>query len=289
MKSKTSSFNKIAIVYRPDKKDALQHAHEVSGWLKKKNLSVFSHPKQKITGAKKLAQKEIKNMDLFIVLGGDGTYLEAARLIGKNKVPILGINLGSLGFLTEVRVEKLYEAIDKVLKNKMEERPRDLLEVKVKRGNKVILCEHALNDIVIERGDMSQLIDLNIEHNDLLVSPLKADGIIISTPTGSTAYNLAAGGPILFPYLAAFVVTPISPHSLTTRPIIFPNTANIHLTLNNPKHRALLTVDGQMLLKLSPKDKVSLRTSKHKHYVLRKPNHNYFDLLREKLKFGQRD
>ena len=136
---------------------------------------------------------------------------------------------------------------------------------------------------------MSQLIHLNIEQDKQLVSPLKADGVIISTPTGSTAYNLAAGGPIMFPYLEAFVVTPIAPHSLTTRPIIFPSTAELSFRLNNKQHRALLTIDGQQALKLNAKDKVIVKTSKYKHYVLREPKHNYFDLLREKLKFGQRD
>ncbi len=288
MPAKTT-YKKVAIVFRPDKADALKYAIKTCDWLKARKLKVFSHPKQNIKGAKKLKPTDLKSMDLYIVLGGDGTYLEAVRLIGKHKTPILGVNLGSLGFLTEIRIENLFESIEKVLKNKMEERPRSLLQVIVKRGTKTILKENALNDIVVERGDMSQLINLNIEHNGLLVSPLKADGIIISTPTGSTAYNLAAGGPILFPYLNAFVVTPIAPHSLTTRPIIFPDTADISLKLNNPKHRALLTIDGKMASKLNAKDKILISTSKYSHHVLREPKHNYFDLLREKLKFGQRD
>lgn len=288
MASRTA-YKKVAIVFRPDKADALKYALETCEWLKKKKLQVYSHPKQTIKGAKKLKSIDLKSMDLYIVLGGDGTYLEAVRIIDKHKTPILGVNLGSLGFLTETRVENLFESIESVLKNKMEARPRSLLQVKVKRGTKTILAENALNDIVIERGDMSQLINLNIEHNNQLVSPLKADGVIISTPTGSTAYNLAAGGPVLFPYLDAFVVTPINPHSLTTRPIIFPSTANLSFKLNNTKHRALLTIDGKMMLKLTSKDRVEVDTSKFTHHVLRKPNHNYFDLLREKLKFGQRD
>ena len=282
-------IKKVAIVYRPDKKDALKYSIKACEYLQSKKLKVFSHPKQVIKGAPRLKKTDLKTIDLFLVLGGDGTYLEAVRLIDSNKTPILGVNLGSLGFLTEIRIEHLFEAIDKVLSNKMEKRPRDLLQVVVKRGSKKILQENALNDIVIERGDMSQLINLNIEHNEQLVSPLKADGVIVSTPTGSTAYNLAAGGPIMFPYVSAFVVTPIAPHSLTTRPIIFPSTANLSFKLNNSKHRALLTIDGQLALKLTAKDRVMINTSKVKHYVLREPNHNYFDLLREKLKFGQRE
>jgi len=288
MATKTT-YKKVAIIFRPDKADALKYALETCEWLKKKKLQVHSHPDQTIKGAKKLKSTDLKSIDLYIVLGGDGTYLEAVRIIGKHKTPILGVNLGSLGFLTEVRIENLFESIELVLKNKMEARPRSLLQVKVKRGSKTLLTENALNDIVIERGNMSQLINLNIEHNKQLVSPLKADGVIISTPTGSTAYNLAAGGPILFPYLDAFVVTPIAPHSLTTRPIIFPSTANLSFNLKNNKHRALLTIDGKIALKLTSKDCVQVCTSKFTHHVLREPNHNYFDLLREKLKFGQRD
>ncbi len=287
--AKLSKVKKVAIVYRPDKKDALKYSIKACEYLQSKKLKVYSHPKQVIKGAPRLKKADLKTIDLFLVLGGDGTYLEAVRLIDNNKTPILGVNLGSLGFLTEVRIENLFSAIDLVLANKMEKRPRDLIEVTVKRGAKKILQENVLNDVVIERGDMSQLINLNIEHNELLVSPLKADGVIISTPTGSTAYNLAAGGPVLFPYVNAFVVTPIAPHSLTTRPIIFPSTANLTFKLNNPKHRALLTLDGQLAIKLTAKDRVIVNTSKVKHYVLREPNHNYFDLLREKLKFGQRD
>ena len=287
--AKLNKVKKVAIVYRPDKKDALKYSLQASEYLKGKKIKVFSHPEQTIKETPRLKKIDLKTIDLFLVLGGDGTYLEAVRLIGKNKTPILGVNLGSLGFLTEIRIENLFTAIDTALANKMEKRPRNLLQVIVKRGAKKILQQDALNDIVIERGDMSQLINLTIELEDQLVSPLKADGVIVSTPTGSTAYNLAAGGPVLFPYVSAFVVTPIAPHSLTTRPIIFPAKANLTFKLNHPKHRALLTIDGQSQLNLTAKDRVIINTSEVKHYVLREPNHNYFDLLREKLKFGQRD
>ena len=279
------------LVHRQGTPRAKKLAQEVGVWLQDKGVRVYSHPQQSLSSkiAKWPKTKSFERADLVVVLGGDGTYLEAVRLLGGKKVPILGINLGSLGFLTETRVDDLYTALQLVLDNKLEMRPRSMLEVTVTRDGKQRFISTALNDVVIERGSRSHLINMGIYSERHLVSHLKADGMIIATPTGSTAYNLAAHGPILHPEVPAVVVTPICPHALTSRPMIFPDNQQLCFRLNDPKQKAFLTVDGQYRLEIKSTDDVLVSKASCDHFVLREPSHNYFDLLREKLKFGQRD
>lgn len=290
---KTGDIKNIAIVYRPDSVTASKIASELSGWLIKRGLAVFSHPSQKILGGGRITVKKIKGpqiqkINLVVALGGDGTYLQAVHMLGDHRAPILGVNLGSLGFLTEVRKEDLYSAITMTLEGRMEMRPRTMLDVKVQRNGKVIHRNRALNDVVLERGPFSQLITIAIYSENHMVGEVKADGLVIATPTGSTAYNLAAGGPILHPEVNSLVVTPICPHSLTHRPIIFPDRQTLTFRLLNKKQRAHLHVDGQNGGELRAGDEIIVSRSEYYHYMLRSPNHNYFDLLRNKLKFGER-
>lgn len=282
---------KVVIVYRPKTKDALKKANELAEWLTERKIKVYSHPEQRLGRRNQdpyPALKTLTTTDLVIVLGGDGTYLYAVRMLKGKKVPILGINMGSLGFLTETRVDEMYEAIEATFDGQMEMRPRTMLQVKVRRKGKIISEHTALNDVVLERGPESHLINLDIYCGELFVGPLKADGLIISSPTGSTAYNLAAGGPILHPEVKSLVVTPICPHSLTSRPMIFPEEGQLRFKLNDSIKRVVLTIDGQNCGKVSMEDEVLIYKSRCDHFVLRKPSHNYFSLLREKLKFGER-
>lgn len=282
-------YKNIAIVYRPESQSAHKNANELAAWLKKRDLSVYSHPDQEIEGVKKIKRSNTEIIDLVIVLGGDGTYLQAVRLFHGHRTPILGINMGSLGFLTVTRKEELYSAVTMALENKMESRQRAMIDVKVSRDGKIISQDHALNDLVIERGSLSHLINIAIYSENYLVGEVKADGMVISTPTGSTAYNLSAGGPILHPYVNSIVVTPVCPHSLTHRPIIFPDNQILTFRVLNKKQKAFLVVDGQPGGELRPGDEVMVTRADCDHIVLRKPSQNYFDLLREKLKFGERD
>lgn len=285
----SDSIKTIVIVYRPESALATKSSNELATWLKKRGLSVYSHPKQKIQSeVKKIKPSQMADVDLVIVLGGDGTYLQAVRMLAGEKAPILGINMGSLGFLTETRKEDLYSAVTLTLDNKMEKRPRAMLDIKVLRDNKILSASTALNDVVIERGPFSQLINIAIHSENHLVGEVKADGILVATPTGSTAYNLAAGGPILHPYVRSFVVTPICPHSLTHRPIIFPDDQTLTFRLLNEKQRAFLTIDGQLGGDLKAGDEVVISRAACDHYILLRQSQNYFDLLREKLKFGER-
>lgn len=196
--------------------------------------------------------------------------------------------MGSLGFLTETKINDAYETLDLALEGKLESRPRRLLDICVRHANSSTFTETALNDIVIERGARSQLVRIQIYSGEFLVQDLKADGLIISTPTGSTAYNLAVGGPILHPEVQGFVITPVAPHSLTSRPIVFPDHMDLKIRLAAGNQTAQLTVDGRKVLEVTDQDLIKIEKSKHIHNVLRKRGHNYFELLREKLKFGER-
>lgn len=284
------SNKKIGIVYRLHSLPAVKMANQLAEKLKRRGYKIFTAPEQKQLPHTDLliSSNDLKQMSLVIVLGGDGTYLRAVRLLRGHPVPILGFNMGFLGFLTAHSIDEVFETVDQTLKNKMvvHSRARLHADVKLKSGKRVQF--DALNDIVIERGSFSQLISTSVYFDKSLVNHIKADGLIISSPTGSTAYNLAAGGPILHPEVSAFVVTPVAPHSLTTRPLIFPDHRALMLRLDSQTSVAHLIIDGQKVLELSPEDEVTISRNKIDHLMIRKPNHNFFDLLKEKLKFGDR-
>lgn len=283
------NFKNIVIVFRPESASALKIAGEAAQWLRSNSLKVFSHPDQKIADdVPRLKNNQISEMDLVLVLGGDGTYLQAVRMLEGEKTPILGVNMGSLGFLTDIRKDELYTALTLTLQNKMELRPRSMVEVKVMREGKLLKAFKALNDVVLERGPFSHLITIAIHSENHFLNEVKADGLVIATPTGSTAYNLAAGGPILHPESRSVVVTPICPHALTHRPIIFPDNQALTFRVLKKQQRAFLTIDGQSCGDLKASDEVVVSRAECDHWMLKKPSQNFFDLLREKLKFGER-
>ncbi|HAG92009.1 MAG TPA: NAD(+) kinase [Bdellovibrionales bacterium] len=286
-KKSPSKFKKVALVYRTQSKAAKEHAFSLAKELSSKGLEIYSHPKQKLPTPSKSYSSRVA-LDLVIVLGGDGTYLEAVRMTAGESIPFLGVNLGSLGFLTANRIEDFPPILEMTLAGKMKIQERSLLEVKIKKGEKVVKEWVALNDFVVERGPNSHLIHMELEIGGQPVSDIKADGLILASPTGSTAYNLAAGGPILHPFVSAVVATPICPHSLTSRPFIFPDDQTVTLRLLGQKKKASLTVDGLKTAELSSGEKICVRKSKRTHMMLRKPDHNYFALLKDKLKFGER-
>lgn len=284
---------KIGLVYRHSTPAAISLAKLLTEWLNERDLIVYTAPEQKKLPGTRLIQnsKELQKMSLVVVLGGDGTYLRAVRLLEGAPVPILGVNLGSLGFLTPTRSDQVFAAVEHALQNKMELVPRSMIALDVFRKGKKLKTLLALNDIVIERGSQSHLINTAIHAEKYLVSEVKADGIIISTPTGSTAYNLAAGGPLMHPEVKAFVVTPIAPHSLTSRPLIMPDHLDLRFQIvgratKGPCGR--LVVDGRIVSDVLTEDEIVVRRSPQDHWLVRTPEHNDFLLLREKLKFGDR-
>lgn len=284
----------IAIVYRPDVGAVQSLAISLVEWLKEKKHKVFIAPEQKKISTAKLITKsaELKKMDFCVVLGGDGTYLRAVRIFEKYNVPILGINFGSLGFLTATRAEDLFHVLEKTLAGKTISQHRSMLEMQIKKSGKTMQEALALNDIVIERGSLSQLINLEMHVGSKLINTIKADGLIISSPTGSTAYNLAAGGPILHPSVKALLISPIAPHSLTSRPLLFPDTEKLRFILvgktASKKDQAHLVADGQKILNLNFGDEIYIQKAKRDHLMIQQFNYDYFDLLRQKLKFGDR-
>lgn len=288
---KLSAGANIALVYRLETAQAVALSQKVAKYLTEKGYKVFTAPEQKVipgtTAAK--TKKQLDALELTIVLGGDGTYLRAVRLLEGRSVPVLGFNMGSLGFLTAHSAESTFEVIDEALKGKMELRPRSMIHAIVHRGSKKRAEFHALNDMVIERGSMSQLINTSIYSDKFLVSHVKADGFIIASPSGSTAYNLAAGGPLLHPESPVLVVTPVAPHSLTSRPLIFPDQGELSFKLEGKTQKAHFIVDGQKQTEITAQDRVVISRSCYDHLMVRSPGHNFFHLLREKLKFGDRN
>lgn len=278
----------IAIIYRDDAPKAKTVAKEVAQKLSLKKISVyFQKDKSADKSAKTIESAGKTALDLVVVLGGDGTYLEAVRFLGGQQVPVLGINMGSLGFLTENKLDELNEVIELALKGKMKKQPLALLKVELKtKGQSQPFV--ALNDIVIERGG-THLLNIGMYWDGALVTETKADGMIIASPTGSTAYNLAAGGPILQPNVHAIVATPICPHSLTSRPIIFPDDKTLSVRILGEKRSGILTIDGLRCADINESYEILIQRHRLEHFVLRKPTHNFFSLLREKLKFGERD
>lgn len=303
-KLRSSLANKvIGILYRPSTALAIDKAKELSSWLRSQGSEVLTAPGQSLErGVRAMADRDLKRVDLMVVLGGDGTYLGAVRLLSGHTIPVLGVNMGSLGFLTETRVEDLFNAVMATLSGKMEMRPRSMLSIEVRRRGRVRGRYIALNDAVLERGSVTHLINIEIHNEKHLVGQVKADALIVATPTGSTAYNLAAGGPILHPDARAIVVTPVCPHALTSRPLIFPDDQRLKFqvlppTLKSPEKsssekkapRAILTVDGARCGELTPDDEIEIIRNPIDHITVRKPAHNFFQLLREKLKFGERN
>ncbi len=279
----------ICIIYRPQTPLAIGKARELAHHLLDQKFKVFSAPKQTLLKkCKRVSARNLDSLDWVIVLGGDGTYLSAVKMLNGRPTPILGVNMGSLGFLTSVKSKELYRTVQQTLQNKMEFRPRAQLHLTIKRNGKIREEIIALNDAVIERGRSEHLIGLSIYSQKSLVSEYKADALIIATPTGSTAYNLAAGGPILHPDAKAVVLTPVCPHALTSRPLIFPDHLQLSLRLLPKSKNASFVVDGTSYGELTIDDEVIVMRHDVDHFVIRKPGHNYFTLLREKLKFGER-
>ena len=277
----------IGFIIREETPEALTEAKKLGQWLRQRSFEVYCEPGVNLCeGAKPLtSESHVDQVDLLVVLGGDGTYLKAIRLLNGRQTPIVGVNLGSLGFLTDNRLGELYPMMEAALSQQMDKRPRSVLHISVDHQTQFL----ALNDMVIERGDRTQLLNIGIYCDDQLVTETKADGVVVASPTGSTAYNLAAGGPLLHPQVKAMVVTPICPHSLTTRPMIFPDDRALNFRIMGENQGAQLTVDGHKGMDISWKHELVVKRHSQDHQMMRHPSHNFFNLLREKLKFGERD
>jgi NAD+ kinase len=227
------------------------------------------------------------SVDLIVVLGGDGTMISTARLLDNRSVPVLGINYGRLGYLTEVRVEEMTDALDAVLAGDYRLDSRLMLAAELWRGDEKLLRNRVLNDVVVSKSALARIIEIETKLDTQLVNVFRADGLIVSTPTGSTAYNLSAGGPIIYPSMNAVVITPICPHTLSNRPLVVPDTAEIEVTLKTPQEEVALTLDGQVGFRLEAGDRVRITKSRTTFNLVQPLTRNYFEVLRGKLKWGR--
>jgi NAD+ kinase len=230
----------------------------------------------------------ITHTDLILVLGGDGTYLSIARLMKKKSVPVLGINAGRLGFLTEIKQTEAHEVVRKIIAGKpIPISKRLLLDVTVTRNRKIIFQGPVVNDAVIAKGAIARIISIEVTIDGKFVNQVRADGLIVATPTGSTAYSLAAGGPIVEPSVPAVLLTPICPHSLTQRSLVVHENAEIQMRIMEQPGSVLLTLDGQEFVELKKEDEIRVRSFKqHRLHLVSSPNRDYYGLIREKLQFG---
>lgn len=224
--------------------------------------------------------------DLFVVLGGDGTTLATARLVAGRGTPVLGVNFGTLGYLTEFTDEDLFPTLDDIVRGEYTTDPRVMIDCAVERGGEAIERATSLNDVVVNKSALARIIEIDCWIDDRFVTYYRADGLIVSTPTGSTAYNVSAGGPILMPSMGAFVLNPICPHTLSNRPLVVPDWVTIDLTLRPTGEEVMLTIDGQIGIKLAGGDRIRLRKSASTFNVITPRDRNYFEVLRGKLRWG---
>jgi NAD+ kinase len=281
----------VAIMSKPTKPELARIVPEVVDWLKAHGYQIITDRETSnyCKGLESVPREDIaKHPVRFVVLlGGDGTLLSAARVLARTDIPVIGVNLGSLGFLTEVTVKELYSALEAADQGKASIEERSMLDCQVERAGNVLASYDALNEIVVGKNTLSRLNSFEVSIDGVFVSSYKADGLIISTPTGSTAYSLAAGGPILTPSVEAFVITPVAPHSLTHRPLVVRDNVEIIIVVKAAKEGAFVSCDGQLGKAILENDTIRCRKLAHKFKLLRFKN-TFFDGLHSKLKWGQR-
>jgi len=277
------SIKKVGIVVKKSHDEALRTAQELTDWLRTRGLDLVGAPYSERADDPPFDPA----VDLVVVLGGDGTMISTARLVGNHDPLVLGINYGSLGYLTEFRIEEMFPALEALLAGQYEVDSREMLDAEHWRGDQRLAGGRILNDVVINKAALARIIEIEVYFNGQFVNSFRSDGLIVATPTGSTAYNLSAGGPIIYPSMRAIVVTPICPFTLTNRPIVVPDTAEIELKLLHENEGVVLTLDGQMGYAMKDGDRVLIRKSATSFNLVRPANRNYFDVLRNKLKWGR--
>jgi NAD+ kinase len=292
----TSDIKRIGIVVKPHQPDALKTICDVVQWLAERRIAVVGGPeieRERIehkTGCavEELSQDELAaSVDLMLVLGGDGTMIATARMLGDHEVPVLGVNYGGLGYLAEFRIEELYSGLESILNGNYRLDRRVMLAAELLRGAEVVTHMRVLNDVVINKSALARIIEIEVYLNQQFVNSFRADGLIVSTPTGSTAYNLSAGGPVIYPSMNAIVITPICPFTLSNRPLVVPDDSVIELRLKTEREDVVLTLDGQVGIPLQLDDRVVIRKSHTTFNLVQPMNRNYFDVLRDKLRWGR--
>jgi NAD+ kinase len=281
----------VGIMAKPGIPEASTLVPELIGWLRERHVKVQldEEAARYTSGENGLPREKVpEGAQLVIVLGGDGTLLAAARAVAGRVIPIFPVNLGGLGFLTAITLDQLYPELERAFQGEQRIVPRRMLHGDLVRAGQTVRSYEALNDIVIAKTQIARMIDLETYVDQQFISTFKADGLILSTPTGSTAYSLSAGGPIVYPAVAAVCITPVCPHMLTNRPVLVPDNMVIRIICRASDHEAFLTVDGQVGEPLMQEDHIVCRSSEHCVHLVRPPKMYFFDVLRQKLKWGER-
>jgi len=287
-----SSSSKIAaIISRPARPEVARTLPELLAWLQAHGYDVIVDPEtaKYSNGMQAVLRADMSSraLSLVVVLGGDGTLLSAVRDTAATDAPLLGVNLGSLGFLTDVPLDSLFSMLDSIAQGGSAVEHRSLMECDLLREGQVLCCFKAFNDVVVNKTAPAKLNNYDLFVDSIFVSSYRADGMIVATPTGSTAYSLSAGGPVLMPTVQAFVITPVSPHSLTHRPLVVPDSAVIEIVLRSEQELAYVSLDGQPGVDLRDGDRVRCRRSEHQVSLFR-THTDFFKVLRSKLKWGER-
>jgi NAD+ kinase len=278
---------RVGLLLKRGKAEARDIASALVPWLKELGHEAFVVG-DGVEGAAHLAEDGLgDHIDLLVVLGGDGTLLHGASLVAERGVPILGVNLGHLGFLTSCAPEDAKSALEQALRGEMALEERMRLRCDLKRASGEVITRFACNDAVVSQGALARLIELDARLDGTRIALYRADGLIVATPTGSTAYTLAAGGPVVTPDVRAFVVTPICPHTLTNRPVVCPSSSRIAIRLAGAADHVMITIDGQWGTTLGMDDVIELSQAAPPLYLYR-PAESYFDVLRQKLRWGER-
>ena len=280
------------IVCKPLKDVVSSMVPALVAWLRERHIEVLVDAETACCidpGAPALPREQLaENVDLLVVLGGDGTLLSAARALKGHKVPILAVNLGGLGFLTSVTRDELYPLLERVVRGEHQLSQRMMLKAQTIRNGGIAEQQVALNDAVINKAALARMLDFDVYVDGAQIGRYRADGLIVATPTGSTAYSLAAGGPIVHPHLDAFVITPICPHMLTNRPLVIPDTSHVEIDIAAAEEPVYLTLDGQVGFQLQSNDRVVIDKSQSRVYFVQSPQKSYFEVLRSKLRWGER-
>lgn len=281
----------IGIIAKNNIEEPFEITKKLSNWLKERGVEVYVEKElgKKIRHPNSIDRTDIpKLVDVILVFGGDGTFLGVAREACKYGTPILGINLGGLGFLTEVTVEELYPMMERIIDGDYEVEDRQMLITSIRRGKKNIGTYEVLNDVVINKGALARIIDLAIYIEDSHVTTYKADGIILATPTGSTAYSLSAGGPIVHPGIPVTIITPICPHTLTNRPLVVSSEMKVEIKVTTQEPDTYLTLDGQIGVRLKTGDLIEVKRTDTSVKLIKSPFRDFFSILKTKLMWGER-
>jgi NAD+ kinase len=285
------TFRNIGIISRPRRSNLSEVVPPLLSWLEARGIHVAYDQETASSLAEPSEGRSREQVaaasDLLLVLGGDGTLLAAARVAAPRGIPILPINMGSLGFLTSFMLEELYPALEDILAGRLTISERVMLHAELERGNKILDKQTVLNEVVINKGALARMIELELSIDKDFVCRYRADGLIVASPTGSTAYSLSAGGPIVHPSVESFIITPICPHTLSDRPVVVGDTSIIEVKLSVGTESVFLTLDGQKGIPLQATDRVRVSRAQQLLKLIQTPNKSYFQILRNKLKWGE--